>query len=136
MNTLAGRLGMHPMGSGNPLISDSTANPVRDEVDIGADIDEDRIRLTRAHGILMIIAWPVLAVTAIFFAAWMRPALPNGQWFQIHRAFMLASLFIGAVGFMLIFVAQRNRPDPGLIDLGSDNVRLYYYPLYGDSNEV
>ena len=40
----------------------------------------------------MIIAWPLLAVTAIFFAAWMRPALPNGEWFQVHRAVMLGSL--------------------------------------------
>ena len=42
-----------------------------------------KARLVRAHGILMIIAWPVLAVTAIFFAAWMKPALPNGEWFQV-----------------------------------------------------
>jgi len=42
-----------------------------------------RPNLIRAHGILMIIAWPVLAVTAIFFALFMRPALPNGEWFQV-----------------------------------------------------
>ena len=34
-------------------------------------------------GILMIISWPVLVVAAIFFAAWMKPALPNGEWFQV-----------------------------------------------------
>ena len=42
-----------------------------------------RPKLIRAHGILMIIAWPLLAVTAIFFALFMRPALPNGEWFQV-----------------------------------------------------
>ena len=42
-----------------------------------------RPNLIRTHGILMIIAWPLLAVTAIFFALFMRPALPNGEWFQV-----------------------------------------------------
>ena len=42
-----------------------------------------RPNLIRAHGVLMIIAWPLLAVTAIFFALFMRPALPNGEWFQV-----------------------------------------------------
>ena len=32
----------------------------------------------------MLIAWPLLAFTAIFFAAWMKPALPNGEWFQVR----------------------------------------------------
>ena len=32
----------------------------------------------------MILSWPVLVVAAIFFAAWMKPALPNGEWFQVH----------------------------------------------------
>ncbi len=43
-----------------------------------------RPNLIRAHGILMIIAWPLLAITAIFFALFMRPALPNGEWFQVN----------------------------------------------------
>lgn len=34
-------------------------------------------------GILMILAWPLLVVSAIFFALWMKPALPNGEWFQV-----------------------------------------------------
>ena len=32
----------------------------------------------------MLIAWPLLSFTAIFFAACMKPALPNGQWFQVY----------------------------------------------------
>ena len=31
----------------------------------------------------MIVTWPVLAVTGIFFAAWMKPALPKAEWFQV-----------------------------------------------------
>ncbi len=42
-----------------------------------------RPALIRAHGIMMIIAWPLLATTAILFAAFMKPALPNGEWFQV-----------------------------------------------------
>ena len=49
------------------------------EVTCGPIIPE----LVQAHGILMILAWPMLALTAIFFATWMRPALPNGEWFQV-----------------------------------------------------
>ena len=117
-----GQLEPHATGSGNPFVSSSRVNPQTDTADIGSD-RSIQDALTRAHGIFMIIAWPVLAVTAIFFAAWMRPALPNGEWFQVHRALMLASLFMGVVGFILIFAAQYNRPtDPGLINLGEGAV--------------
>ena len=34
-------------------------------------------------GILLILSWPLLVVATIFFAAWMKPALPNGEWFQV-----------------------------------------------------
>ena len=84
----------------------------------------------------MILSWPLLVVAAIFFAAWMKPALPNGEWFQVlfyytakahlytpvfhffqfHRAFMLAALFLTAVGFILAFVASAQNPTPGLIN--------------------
>ena len=40
-------------------------------------------KLITAHGILMLVAWPILSFTAIFFAVWMKPALPNGQWLQV-----------------------------------------------------
>ena len=36
-------------------------------------------------GIIMIFSWPMLAVTAIFFPAWLKPALPEGEWFQVLR---------------------------------------------------
>ena len=105
-------------------MSPEEINPETGQADIGADRSIQEM-LTRAHGILMIIAWPVLAVMGIFFAAWMRPALPNGEWFQVHRAFMLASLLFGIVGFILIFAAQYNRPsNPGLINLGDGFVSI------------
>ena len=112
----------HNLGAGsNPTLTGRLVNPATDTGD--AQGDPTRPMLIRAHGILMIIAWPLMAVTAIFFAAWMRPALPNGQWFQIHRILMSGSIFVAALGFLLIFVANRNNTPPGLITLGSANVR-------------
>ncbi len=64
----------------NPLISSATVNPVVDSGSVGAF---PTLPLLRFHGILMIVAWPLLAVCGIFFASWMRPALPNGEWFQV-----------------------------------------------------
>ncbi len=31
----------------------------------------------------MILSWILLASTGIFFASWMKPILPNGEWFQV-----------------------------------------------------
>ena len=64
----------------------------------------------------MITAWILLATSAVFFAAWMKPILPNGEWFQVHRALMIASLFVGAGGFIFAFVAHAKKSViPGLI---------------------
>ena len=52
----------------------------------GSEFDRvTRPRLIRAHGALMIIAWPMLGVMGIFFAVFMRPAMPSGGWFQVSR---------------------------------------------------
>ena len=66
---------------GTPTISKSTYNPAMSHGEIGAS--NMRNNLILAHGILMLIAWPLLSFVAIFFAAWMKPALPNGEWFQV-----------------------------------------------------
>ena len=77
----AGRFPDHRPGP-LPLISDGEFNPAEDEGEIGVSLF--RQQLIQVHGILMLIAWPLLAFTAIFFAAWMKPALPNGEWFQVR----------------------------------------------------
>jgi hypothetical protein len=100
-----------------PPVSGSRVNPLEDSGDIG--VSRLRQQLLQAHGILMLIAWPLLAFTAIFFAAWMKQALPNGEWFQVHRAFHIAALFVAVIGFILAFVA--NMDTAGLITLGSVN---------------
>lgn len=79
----AGALIPHEMGQNNPSISSVTVNPVTTGGSVGAQTFPTQ-QLLRFHGILMIIAWPLLALCGIFFASWMRPALPNGEWFQVH----------------------------------------------------
>ena len=71
----------------------------------------------------MMLAWPILAYLGISMARHMKPALPNGGWFQIHRILVLTSLFFTCLGFLLIFVAFHNNDTRGLITLG-DVVRL------------
>ena len=69
----------------------------------------------------MLTAWVLLATSAVFFAAWMKPTLPNGEWFQVHRALMIGSLFAGACGFIFAFVAHaKNTTIPGIIDFNPD----------------
>ena len=91
-------------------------------VQSAGDFGATRRILIQTHGILMLIAWPLLATTGIFFASYMRPALPNGEWFQAHRALMIASLLIAAAGFITIFFSQLESSPPGLITLGSEDV--------------
>ena len=65
----------------------------------------------------MIISWILLATSGVFFASWMKPTLPNGEWFQVHRGLMIGSLFVGALGFVLAFVANaKGTTTPGLIE--------------------
>ncbi|XP_065905953.1 uncharacterized protein [Dysidea avara] len=101
-----------------PLVSSSKANLVRET---SVDFDYSRIALIKLHGVFMIVAWPFLAYMGKFMAAHMKPALPNGGWFQVHRIFMIMALFFACVGFLLIFVAFRNAPTRGLITLGELN---------------
>ena len=102
----------------NPSVTGEQFSIVEDAGVGGAGAFESVKRgLVRAHGIFMLVAWLLLANTAIFFASYMRPALPNGEWFQVHRAFMITALFLGAAGFVLIFISQARSSPPGLIDL-------------------
>jgi len=99
------------------------------------DFDYARIPLIRTHGkyqpchfqitkvsyhlgILMVVAWPVLAWLGIGMARHMKPALPNGGWFFLHRFLVISSLFISCVSFAFIFIAFRNAETQGLINLG------------------
>ncbi|XP_019851677.1 PREDICTED: putative ferric-chelate reductase 1 [Amphimedon queenslandica] len=71
--------------------------------------------LLKCHGIFMITSWLLLATSGIFFAAWMKPVLPNGEWFIAHRILMIVSLFVGMLGFMLPFIANAQYVVPGFL---------------------
>ena len=113
---------------GTPQISKSKVNPASTSASFGGDTV--RPALTRIHGIFMWIAWPVLACTGIFFAVWMRGVLPNGEWFQVHRALMLSSLVFAVMGIVAIIAAQyRSVPTRGIINF-RDNVRYFLYLFF------
>ena len=119
----SGFIGSHTPG--NPSISNEQVNVLEDAGVQGAgDFENIKRSLLQAHGILMMITWPILVNTAIFFASFMRPALPNGKWFQVHRGLMIGALFIGALAFMLAFISQLRSSTPGLVDLGTDRVTV------------
>ena len=115
-------LNQHRTSSGaniNPIISADLVNPVSDTGSkAGSNFDSIKRILIQTHGILMLFAWALFAPIGIFFASYLRPALPNGEWFRVHRAFMIISLFVAVLGFVLIFISQLKSPMPGLIDLG------------------
>ena len=69
-----------------------------------------------AVGILMIISWLLLATSGIFFASWMKPVLPNGEWFNAHRILMVGSLVVGVLGFIFPFIANAQYVIPGFIN--------------------
>ena len=64
-----------------PAISSTTTNPACYSGDVG--YVQLRKALSKAHGILMIVAWPGLAGTAMLFAAFLKPVLKKGKWFQV-----------------------------------------------------
>ena len=95
-----GFLTKHELGANNPEIS-SMVNPVTAG---GAAAGFPKPLLIRLHGILMIIAWPLLANCGIFFASWMRPALPKGQWFQVLSLCMLTAAVLDINVIIIFFI--------------------------------
>lgn len=74
-----------------PQISLEPLNPVNDSVEGVATTRETLTAaaveaLTKTHGVLMIIAWPILAKTAIYFSAFMKPVLSKkGEWYYVSE---------------------------------------------------
>ena len=79
----------------------------------------------------MVFAWPVLAWLGISMARHMKPALPNGGWFLLHRGLVISSLVFTCISFGLIFIAFRNTDIRGLITLGElvGNLLLFLFCL-------
>ena len=78
-----------------PYISVEKINPVNDSADeiaVTREVISPALAraLTKTHGILMIIAWPILAGTAIYFSAFMKPVLnKKGEWFYVSEMCMV-----------------------------------------------
>ena len=68
----------------NPYISTVAINPANSSGQVVPTFGTTGC-LTRVHGILMVAAWPMMAATSIFFAAWMRPALPASVGFLVSN---------------------------------------------------
>ena len=84
-DSTSGSLVRHEIGQGNnPSISTARFNPTLITISNETGQGFPRMELLRFHGILMTIAWPTLSAVGIFFASWMKPALPNGEWFQVN----------------------------------------------------
>ncbi|XP_019851676.1 PREDICTED: flocculation protein FLO11-like isoform X2 [Amphimedon queenslandica] len=86
-------------------------------------------QLLKTHGTFMTIAWLVLAMSGAFLAAWMKPVLPNGEWFIAHRILMAGSLIVGVLGFILPFIAHARSPTPGLISFSSDGKNTAHFVI-------
>ena len=43
------------------------------------------LSVSLTQGSLMLLAFPLLVMMAVFTSQWMRPALKNGWWFQVGR---------------------------------------------------
>jgi len=71
-----------------PEISSDRINAVSDKKKLSGQDHEDfnviKQRLIKSHGILMLITWPLLAVTAVLFPVFMKPAFQGGTWFQVR----------------------------------------------------
>ncbi|XP_011403771.2 PREDICTED: putative ferric-chelate reductase 1 [Amphimedon queenslandica] len=86
-------------------------------------------QLLKTHGTFMTIAWLALAMSGAFFAAWMKPVLPNGEWFIVHRILMAGSLIVGILGFILPFIAHARSPTPGIISFSSDGKNTAHFVI-------
>jgi hypothetical protein len=111
-----------------PSVSSARTNPLTSNA-TGTGGIFPKLQLIKTHGILMICTWLLLVSSAMFFAAWMKPLLPNGEWFKVHYILMSISLFIGVIGVIFAFVANARSPNPGFI--GTFNASNIIHFVFG-----
>lgn len=69
-----------------PTVTKKAINVIKDTSLVASQILSTTATraMIQAHGILMIIAWPIFAGLAIYFPAYLKPFLSNkGEWFQV-----------------------------------------------------
>ena len=67
----------------DPKITDKKINVAHDNGSASGGNKGFEDALVKTHGALMLVTWPLLVVTGIFFPVFMKPALPSGGWFQV-----------------------------------------------------
>jgi hypothetical protein len=78
-------------------------------------IDSDSMTLMKAHGIIMVFAWIVLASTGILIARYFkrswtdRKICSKAVWFAIHRTIMTCVAILTLISFILILVYKRGQ---------------------------
>ncbi|WAR02266.1 FRRS1-like protein [Mya arenaria] len=91
-----------------PLVSSQVADFQRFQ-----EIEADSVSrlLIKLHGILMVLAWMLLASIGITMARFYKEVWPEGmewfqrkRWFVIHRACMVCVFVLTAVSFVIIFI--------------------------------
>ncbi|XP_052800500.1 ferric-chelate reductase 1-like [Mya arenaria] len=90
-----------------PLTSDQKAD-FQSFMEIGASAND---LLYKVHGILMVLAWMLMASAGIFMARFYKEVWPEGmewcnlkRWFVVHRICMVLVFLLTAASFIIIFV--------------------------------
>eukprot|EP00731_Ephydatia_muelleri_P019219 Em0012g44a len=82
------------------------------------------LALIRAHGILMIVAWPTVYVTANLFGIFMQPARPGTPMYWARRGAQVITLIAGIAAALCIFVARKVAPALG--DFNNPEVSAHF----------
>uniref|UniRef100_A0A914WAL1 Ferric-chelate reductase 1 n=1 Tax=Plectus sambesii TaxID=2011161 RepID=A0A914WAL1_9BILA len=73
---------------------------------------EQKAKLFKAHGIMMILAWFIFVATAIMFARYFRGHWPDTKpmglllWFHFHRTLNVIAVILMIAAFVCVFVAE------------------------------
>ncbi|NXU49869.1 FRRS1 reductase, partial [Turnix velox] len=90
-----------------PLITNGKYNVTGLPQDIGGSRSP---RYIKAHGALMFVAWITTASTGVIVARFFKPVWSQSflfgkeMWFQVHRMFMLTTVMLTGISFVLPFI--------------------------------
>lgn len=87
------------------------------ELNANLESKSSDLKLLRAHGALMVVAWIGFATMAILVARYMKETwgklCGKKAWFQVHRALTVTCLLLTITGFVLVFVHAEGWSDSG-----------------------
>jgi len=97
------------------------------------------------HGLMMTVAWVILAPLGVYVARFERAREPKGWWFRLHRGLLVASVVLTAVGFVLALTMVEGshfysmHSKLGLLfslALVIQPTNAYFRPKHGDSSRA